>query len=366
MNERQRFLKTMRFEPVDRQPYHMVGPWVDTLARWQNEGLPRGMTVAEFLGYPRFTTLYAGPEAGVFPRFKEEVIAEDETFIVQRDRNGITNRRHKNSSAMPEYIDFPIKNARDLERFIHERFSLDDLDARFPADWDERIAGAADPERETVTFVDGGCCYGHLRRLAGVETCSLLFYEAPALVKRYIDHVHRIAMHGMERVFAHTSVDYIGFGEDIAFKTSTLISPDMFREFLFPAYKEAIDLARSHGVDIVWYDSDGNLNPFMELYAAAGIDGFAPCEVAADMDPADLRARYGNRLRLMGGMDKREIARGPDAIRAEVLRKSHLIRAGGYIPTVDHSISSDISLENYVYFRKLLDDVYAGRSRERS
>ena len=52
------------------------------------------------------------------------------------------------------------------------------------------------------------------------------------------------------------------------------------------------------------YDSDGNLNPFMDLYLEAGITGLAPCEVAAGMDPVALRAKYGRRLRLFGGIDK--------------------------------------------------------------
>lgn len=49
MTERERFLRTMSYQPVDRRPLHLVGPWPDTLQRWYHEGLPRGVDVAPHL-----------------------------------------------------------------------------------------------------------------------------------------------------------------------------------------------------------------------------------------------------------------------------------------------------------------------------
>ena len=43
MNERERFLRTMHYAPVDHRPLHLVAPWPDTLARWRREGLPTSM-----------------------------------------------------------------------------------------------------------------------------------------------------------------------------------------------------------------------------------------------------------------------------------------------------------------------------------
>ena len=60
----------------------------------------------------------------------------------------------------------------------------------------------------------------------------------------------------------------------------------------------------------------------------------------------------------MGGIDKRELSRGRDQVRAEVLRiVPELYAEGGYIPTVDHSVPPDVPYGNYVYFRQLLAEL---------
>lgn len=38
MSSRDRFLATMRYEPVDRAPYRSWGAWPETIERWKTEG----------------------------------------------------------------------------------------------------------------------------------------------------------------------------------------------------------------------------------------------------------------------------------------------------------------------------------------
>jgi len=68
------------------------------------------------------------------------------------------------------------------------------------------------------------------------------------------------------------------------------------------------------------------------------------------MDPIRLRREYGRDLRLWGGVDKREIAKGPAAIDAHLRELLPLIEEGGYIPTVDHTVPPDISWDNFCYY----------------
>jgi len=331
----------MRFEPVDHPPLRVDGPWPDTLERWYREGLPRGVDLNDYFGLERMPLAYVGPNTGMFPPFEEKVIEERGNEIIKLDTRGRTVRVFKDHTTMPEWLEFPVKGPDDLRRIMEERFDPDTLEARFPDDWEEKCESLSDPNRDTIAFLDGGCYYGHLRNLSGVQTASYLFYDAPELVDPRV------------------KVDYLGFGEDIAYKTSTLVSPAMFERFLFGRYKRVVELARSYGVDVTWYDSDGDLKPFIPLYLRAGINGLHPCEVAAGMDPVGLRQRYGKKLALMGGIDKRAVAAGPEAIRAEVTAKVPKITdQGGYIPYIDHSVSSDISLDNYRYYLDLMRQLY--------
>jgi len=361
MNNRERFLRVMRCQEVDHPPFLGEGPWPDTLARWKKEGYPEGVSYDDFFGVETLKSDYAGLDTNVFPHFEQKVISETETEVIAIDAYGRKVRDFKDHTTMPEWLEFPVKNRDDLTMVLKEHFDVSQIEKRWPSDWDEKVKQRSDPNRETLLFLDGGCYFNILRNLAGVEYSSYLFYDAPDLVDELFERIHYVCMEGLKRtlrVLPPMTVDYLGFGEDIAYKTSTLISPDMFRRFLFPRDKAVTKYAREHGLDITYYDSDGNITQFMELYFEAGIDGFAPCEVAAGMDPVILRRRYGKRIKMIGGIDKREIAKGKEAIRKELAKIPPLIRQGGYIPKIDHSVSSDIALDNFRFYIDELKKIY--------
>jgi uroporphyrinogen decarboxylase len=71
---------------------------------------------------------------------------------------------------------------------------------------------------------------------------------------------------------------------------------------------------------------------------------------AAGMDPVRLRREFGREVRLIGGFDKRIVAQGPSAIVAEFTRLRPTIEEGGFMPAIDHSVSSDISWDNYRHY----------------
>ncbi|OPZ86059.1 MAG: Uroporphyrinogen decarboxylase (URO-D) [bacterium ADurb.Bin429] len=348
MTERDRFIATMRYQPVDRRPLHLVGPWPDTLARWRREGLPAGTDPHAYLGVASMPTVNISPVTGLYPRYEERTIEETDTVRIYTDGYGRTVRDFKDHTSMPEWLDFPVKTPDDLRRVLNEHYQVDDLNARFPADWAEKVAAAN--ASDNLIVVDGGCYYWTLRSLAGVEYASYLFYDAPELVDELFERYCTVVLEGLRRAAAHGRVDVIGFGEDIAYKTGPLISPAMFREFILPRDRRVMELAHSLGVDLTWYDSDGDVRLFIPDYLEAGINCLAPCEVAASMVPTELRKAYGRDLRMIGGLDKREIAKGPAAIDAELARNRPLIEEGGYIPAIDHSVSADISWDDYQYF----------------
>ena len=112
--------------------------------------------------------------------------------------------------------------------------------------------------------------------------------------------------------------------------------------------------AREHGAYLTWHDSDGDCRLLLPDMLGAGVNGTHPCEVAAGMDPVALRRQFGRDLRMGGGFDKRIVARGPEAVRHEFARLAPVIREGGYVPGIDHSISADVSWDNYRCYLDLL------------
>jgi uroporphyrinogen decarboxylase len=56
----------------------------------------------------------------------------------------------------------------------------------------------------------------------------------------------------------------------------------------------------------------------------------------------------------MGGVDKRAISTGGEAMRAEVDRLMPLVEDGGYIPEMDHGAPPDISWQAYSDYTEYL------------
>jgi len=348
LTHRERFLRTLRYEPVDRCPVYLAGPWADTLARWRNEGLPSDVKdVHEYLGVTKFGYRMSNITgvAGIYPPFTQKVIGEEGEFIVKIDGYGRTVRDFKDHTSFPEWIDFPVKEASDLRRLMDEHFDVSDLNARFAPDWAEKAKAAA--ARGDVVMIDGGCYYWTLRSIAGVDGASYLLYDCPELVDELCERYFTVVMEGLRRAVKIVKVDVIGFGEDFAFKTGPLLSPEMFRRFILPRYAKTMEFANRHGVELTFHDSDGDTRLLLPDMLSVGVNSTCPCEVAANMDPVSLRKQFGRDLRIGGGFDKRIVAEGPDAVKRELKRLAPVIREGGFVPGIDHSVPADVSWDNY-------------------
>jgi len=134
----------------------------------------------------------------------------------------------------------------------------------------------------------------------------------------------------------------------------------MTREFLLPVYKKWISYFKSNGVQIIDMDSDGYIAELIPIWIEAGINVCDPIEVAAYNDINLYREMFGDKMAYKGGVDKRAIAAGGKTIEDELKRLSPLIsKSGGFIPSCDHGVPHDISLENFIYYSKLLAE-YTG------
>jgi uroporphyrinogen decarboxylase len=127
------------------------------------------------------------------------------------------------------------------------------------------------------------------------------------------------------------------------------------RRVMVPRWKKLTSFLREHGVTVLVVDCDGNLDEFLPLVLEGGINGVLPFEVAAGNDIHAARRRYGKDLILFGGIDKRALAAGPEAIDRELERVARpLLAQGGYFPILDHYAPPDISFGNYLYYKRKL------------
>jgi uroporphyrinogen decarboxylase len=155
-----------------------------------------------------------------------------------------------------------------------------------------------------------------------------------------------------EEMLALFQPDSVTFWEDMCYRAGPLISPKMFRLFLLPRYQRLTAFGRSHGIRHFLVDSDGDMRKLIPLWIEGGITGVYPFEVQAGMNVEEIGQTYPD-LVVLGGIDKREVVKGPAAIDAELERRlPSLLQRGGFIPTLDHHVTSEVSWEDYVYYRR--------------
>jgi len=361
VNDLERFIACMEFEAADRRPNHELGVWAQTRLRWMQEApdAVRSFCWNWFEGEPALgldRRDYIPVNFGFIPPFTREVIEQNDEIEVYRDEKGILHRALRTGAVgnarmcMDQYIEFPVRNREDFRR-IRQRLIAADA-RRYPPDLDQRIAAW---RKRTCPLVLGRNCaangfYWRAREWMGTEALSYAWYDQPALVDEMMEFYADFIMETSRPVLEKIEVEYFTFNEDMAMKTGPLLSPKIFRRFIFPHLKRMVAFFREHGVRYVAVDTDGDPTPLVPLLIEAGIDTLWPLERAANVDPVEYRRRFGRSLRLWGGVDKRVLNRGPAAIRAHLREFIPLIEEGGFIPTVDHTVPPDVSWDDFRYY----------------
>ena len=352
MTGRERFLKIASGELAGELflPFNLNYAWFmeETLECWHGEGLPRDADLLEFFGLDR-VVFTGGKPYTPLPRFEEQVLAEEAETRVVRDELGVTKRvskRHEGST-MPQWLDFPIKTRADFAAFSKR---LDPHSpSRYSAAWDRLKEEWK--HRDYPLGIGSGSFFGHtLQRWVGTENLCVLLYDEPAFVHEMLDYLEWFFLELIRGPVAEVDFDFASFGEDIAYKGRSFISPRTFREFFQPHYVRICELLRGRGVDVIFVDSDGYIDELIPLWLEVGINGFSPLEVAAGEDAVALKKRYGRDIVLAGNVDKRALLRGEAEIDREVAKARTLLAQGGYFPAVDHSVPPDVPLASFRYF----------------
>lgn len=361
MNHLERFLAVMEYKPVDRGISWEDAAWAHTQQRWISEGLSpcdvhwdwsRGESYFEIDPHER---MYF--DTGPIPRYEEEVISEDDRTLTVRNEFGVVRQSLKEGSigkarlSMDHFVDWPVHTMEDwLEHKKRYTVCL----KRYAPAWDDVLVPGWKNRECPLRLFGGGFVsqgfYFIAREWLGTERLSMAFYDQPDMIEDMIEFWCNFLIESAKPILEKTDADFILLNEDLAMKTGPLLSPDCYKKFILPRMKRLVEYLKGNGVKYVLIDSDGNSEPLFEMWMDIGVDGCWPCERAADMDPVRLRKQYGKNMRLIGGVDKREIAEGKDAIDKHLKELMPLIEEGGYIPTIDHSVPPDISLDNFKYY----------------
>ena len=178
---------------------------------------------------------------------------------------------------------------------------------------------------------------------------------ARALADRVADHIIEIGLESLRRGQLHDTGLWIY--DDMAYNDAPLFSPESFERVFLPAYRRMVSAFRGAGAAKVVLHSDGNIGSILDMLVDAGIDGYNPVEPKAGMWIPEIKAKYGDRLALIGGMcNSHVLPLGPEAaIRGQARAIIETGRDGGVMIGA-HSIGPDIPVEHYVAYWETVRD----------
>lgn len=353
MTARELWLQMMAYEPVDRLPVMHWSCWPETRRRWEKEGMPEDADEHAFFGVaPHMAFVHF--KQGLFPAFETEILEETDEYIVARQEDGVVAQAWKDRSCIPHYLGFQLKGRAEWPEY---RKRLQPNMMRIPSDLDRQVREAF--ASGAPVGMSAGSMIGWIRNWMGVEGLSYLCYDDRPLVSEMVDTIADLQCWCIDRIASRHEIDVAVGWEDICFRGGPLVSPDIFGECALPGYQKVSAKLRAHGIRYYMVDCDGVVDRLLPIWLEGGVNIIFPLEIGAwKADPAETRNTFGSAMRIYGGIDKLEIAKGPAAIDAEIRRRIPLMREGGFAPLPDHIITPGTSLDDYRYYLARLSQVH--------
>lgn len=355
MSSRDRVHAAMEHREADRVPCHMnATSWVTEKLK-TNLGIETDPnTDAELLDrlhIDTFDTRGLDLHAGIMPTY----IGKDHPSLSADWGGNILalwgveqKVMETESGKMFSQFDFPLKSANSVEELSDypwpdpDWFDYDSLPERL-APWSDR------------SIILTGCSvWQHPSFVRSLDQLLMDLVLNPELAGYIFDKFAEFYHEFYRRILDRVSdlVDSFAMADDFGMQNALMISPEMFEEWMVPRIRKFADLAHSYGLKLILH-SDGNIRSVIPRLIEIGVDVLDPLQPeAANMDPAEIKAEFGEDIVLRGGISAQQtLAHGSaEEVVDEVKRTiDTLAPGGGYILSPGHPVlQDDIPAENII------------------
>lgn len=286
-------------------------------------------------------------DIGGFSNGLTPVVLEDTPeYRIERDAMGRTTKLCKQSASISLPLTHPVTDMASWQKVkSHYEFSENRIDWSFI----EKAAALSKKGHLVVFNMPGG--FDEPRQLMGEEGLCIAYYEEPELIHDIMATLKQTSLEILLRLNGKITIDQLSVHEDMAGKSGPLIGRTQIEEFIKPYFSDVWNAAQANGARLFDMDSDGDMNPVIDVFLECGLTNMHPMEPASGMDIVALRKKYGKKLAMKGGIDKHVLRKSKADILAELEYKLQpLMQEGGIAFGLDHRIPNGTPLENYRYY----------------
>ena len=321
LNSRDRFIKTMKFELPDRPPLFEDGIRGDVLQIWRTQGLGKKDKLDSLFSFDK----------------REEI----EPLL--------------DPSPMPSHWPKTIAGLKNLGK----RFDPDDP-KRLPDDWECKVHEWNTRDYPLILRVHRGFfltmgVHGWHRFTESIQ----LLVDDPHFIETWMNVYAEFSARLVFRILQEVEVDAALFSEPIGSNQGPLISPDMYEKYVLNSYQPILEVLKQFGVTTIIYRTYANTRALLPSVIKAGFNCLWACECNPQaMSYREIRQEFGRNLRLIGGIDSDSLRQNQRDIQRVVMDMvPPLLEDGGFIPLADGRVREDVSFDNYMFYRKLLETV---------
>ena len=270
----------------------------------------------------------------------------DEAKRIVRDKYGVIKQFTTEFDAVP--IEAAIKSEKDLDSYAPP-----DPDVPWKYEVLEAAVKRFKGQRPVIATAMG--VFYQVDEIRGMADHFMDIVRNPDLIERLneivLDYNLRYIRNCIE-----VGADIIWVTGDIATTIGPMVSPKHIERFEIRPLKAMVDECKSHGVPCLKH-TDGNIWSIFDMLVDTGIAGIHPIDPESGMDIGEAKAKYGNRVCLLGNIDCGETLcwKTEEEVRQEVkecIRKAGA--GGGLICASSNSIHSGVKPENYVTMVKAI------------
>lgn len=175
----------------------------------------------------------------------------------------------------------------------------------FPAeDWQPVVdqAKAIDRNETFVTPFIGNGIFEKLHYAMGMEEAMINFYDEPEAMHDLIDFFVDFEIKQAEEIVKYIHPDALFHHDDWGTQRNSFLAPEMFEEFLVPAYEKIYAFWKENGVEIIVHHNDSFSANLLQFHSRMNIDIWQGAVYENDI-PKCVAEHDQHGITIMGGLN---------------------------------------------------------------